>query len=141
LILYGESDEVARWVAARIPHMQGGDFGPCVGVGVVRGNRLAAGVVWHDYQPALGTMQASVSADDPRWAYPATLREIFRYPFGQLGLRKIWAILPHTNDRALRFVLGVGFVREAVLSEQIGPRLHAVIAGMKRGAWSRRYGG
>lgn len=141
MILYGEDSAVARWVAERIPHMAGGDFGPCVAVGIVRGNSMAAGVVWHDYQPALGTMQASVAADDPRWAYPATLRELFAYPFRQLGLRKVWAITPHTNERAIRFVVGIGFSREAVLSEQIAPKVHAVITGMKRGAWARRYGG
>lgn len=140
-LIYGHDAAVAEWVAARIPHVGVAGFGPCVAVGVVRNGALAAGVVWHDWQPAAGTIQASVAADTPRWATQRTLREVFAYPFRQLGARKVWASVPHTNTRAIRFNYGVGFRREAVLSEHVAPKVHAVIFAMKRGAWVRRYGG
>lgn len=141
MLIYGHDAAVAEWVAARIPHVGAAGFGPCVAVGIARGDAMAAGVVWHDWQPESGTIQMSGAAETPRWASRGILREIGRYPFGQLGARKVWATTPHTNERAIRFMLGIGFRREGVLSEQYAPKVHAVIFGMKRGAWLRRFGG
>jgi len=132
-LLFGQDDAVAGWVAARIPHVGDLGFGACKAIGVVGASGvLAAGLVYHDYQPRARTIQLSMAADSPRWATKQVIRLLLFYPFEELGLNKVWTATPHTNTRALKFNKGVGFVQEGVLRHQFGPGEHAVICGMLR---------
>lgn len=136
------TEELAAWAAARIEHVGADGFGPCWAVGVARGKALAAVVVFHDWQPALGTVQLSCAAVTPRWASRAVVRAILGAAFGgALGAsaRKVWTATPAGNERAVKFNLGVGFKREAVLREHFGPKVHAVICGMMARDFRRKY--
>lgn len=137
------TDELAAWAARRIPHVGEGGFGPCWAVGVARGGELAAVVVLHDFQPGCGTVQLSCAADTPRWASKQVVGAILGAAFsGKLGapVRRVWTATPSTNERAIRFNRGIGFVREAVLREHFATKVHAVVCGMMRREWERRYG-
>lgn len=136
------SPPLAAWAVERIPHVS--DFGPCWAVGVVRREALAAVTVFHDYQPDSGTVQVSVAADSPLWASRPIVSAILGAAFsGRLGrpVRKVWSAVPSTNARALRFNVGIGFKREAVLREHFAPRVHAVISSMMQREYARKYGG
>lgn len=127
-VLYGDDVNVAKWVAARIPHVT--EFGVCSALGVVNDkNQPVAGIVFHDYQPTCGTIQISMAADTPKWATRAIIKELLSYPFKQLKVRKVWTATPLKNSRAIRFNKGIGFKQEAVLSHQFGND-HAVICRM-----------
>lgn len=137
------TDELAAWAAERIPHVGKGGFGPCWAVGLAARGRLGAVVVFHDYQPEAGTVQLSCAAESWRGASRSLLGDILSVAFeGRLGhpVRKVWTVTPHTNEAALVFNLRTGFKREAVLREQFGPRVHAVVCGMMDREWRRRYG-
>lgn len=142
------TEELAAWAAARIPHVGAEGFGPCWAVGVARriagGKRdLAAVVVLHDWQPGLGTVQLSAAAVTPLWATRDVIGRILGVAFrGKLGapVRKVWTATPHTNERAIKFNVGVGFVREGVLRQHYAPKVHAVICGMLEPEWRKRYG-
>lgn len=111
----------------RIKDMPQAGFGPCTAIGVINGrNEPLAGVVYHDYQPEFSTMQVSMAAISPRWAMRGIIRELLSYPFDQVQVNKLWAALPHTNERAIRFIRGLGFTQEAVLGRHFG-KTHAVI--------------
>jgi RimJ/RimL family protein N-acetyltransferase len=128
-------------VNARIPALQGASFGPCSAIGVagVSGAPLA-GVVFHDYQPAFATIQLSFAADSPRWATRGMVKQLLSYPFEQLAVRKVWAAVPHTHDRALKLIKGLGFVQEAVLKHHFGNRTHAVMWRLLKEDYRLRYG-
>jgi RimJ/RimL family protein N-acetyltransferase len=135
---------LAEWAAARIPHVGADGFGPCWAVGVVRRDALAAAVVFHDFQPATGTVQLSCAADSPRWASREVIAAILGVAFsGRLGaaVRKVWTCTPSGNERAIRFNEGIGFKREAVLRQHFAPGVHAVICSMLDREWRRKYGG
>lgn len=137
------TSELADWAARRIPHVGADGFGPCWAVGVARRRALAAVVVLHDFQPGLGTVQLSAAAETPRWATRHVVGAILGAAFlGRLGapVRRVWTATPHTNERALRFNLGIGFVKEATLREHYAPKVHAVICGMLEREWRKRYG-
>jgi hypothetical protein len=53
------SAELSQWGAARIPHVGAAGFGPNWTIGVALHGKLAAVVVWHDFQPQHGTIQLS----------------------------------------------------------------------------------
>lgn len=141
MLVFAETPEntaaVVRWMTARIPHMHGETFGPCVAGGVVLDGSVVAGVAFHDWQAAYGTMQCSMAADTPRWAAPGVLKAMFHYAFVTAGANKLFTTIPHTNVRALRFNAGIGMRREAVLRHQFGPKQHAVIFSMMRAEWRR----
>jgi RimJ/RimL family protein N-acetyltransferase len=132
-----ETQAVQEWVVSRIPHMHGGTFGQCVAAGVVRDGAMAAGVIFHDWQPEYRTLQLSMAADSPRWAAADVLRGLFRYAFATAGANKLWTATPHTNTRALRFNHGIGMKQEATLRHHFGPKSHAVICSKMRAEWER----
>jgi RimJ/RimL family protein N-acetyltransferase len=132
-----ETSAMSAWVAERIPHMNGGGFGPCVAGGVLRDGALVAGVVFHDYHPQYETMQVSIAADRPNWATRPVLRAMFQYPFGQLGVNLLWAAMPHDLPDVHAFNGRLGFKKEATLRHRYGRKRHAVIASMTRGEWKR----
>lgn len=137
------TEHLAAWAAERIPHVAGGGFGPCWAAGVVRGDALAAVVVYHDWQPDAGTVQVSVAAATPRWATRPVIAALLGAAFsGTLGapVRKVWSAMPSSNERAIRFNLGIGFTREAVLREHFAPKVHAVVSSMMEREWRRKYG-
>lgn len=140
-LLFGHDTEVARWVSAHIPHMQGADFGPASAIGIVDENQSPmAGIVFHDYQPLYGTIQLSAAAESPRWATKKVIGAILGYPFLQLKVHKVWTATQHENLRAIKFNKGVGFTQEATLKDHFGAGRHAVICRMLFKDFERRYG-
>jgi len=134
------SGAVARWVAARLPHVGAAGFGPNAAIAVVsQDETIMAGVVFHDWQELAGTMQLSCAADTPRWATRRIVSALLAYPFVQLAVNKCWTATDHANARALRFIKGIGFKQEAILRHQFGGKHHAVICSMMRGEFHRRY--
>ncbi len=140
VLLTGHDDDVARWVAQRIPHVN--EFGECValGVGDEERGKLYAGVVFHDYQPAYRNIQLSMAADSPLWASRSVIRSILDYPFRQLGVWMVWTMTPLGNERALRVNEHVGFKRKPIVPHVFGPKKHAVICQMLAPDFARLYG-
>lgn len=139
-LLLGHDQIVSHWVAQHIPHMRG-DFGPSSAIGIVdENNQPMAGVVFHDYQEAYGTIQLSAAAESPRWATKKLIGAILRYPFRQLRVHKVWTATEHENHRAIKFNKGVGFTQEATLKDHFGTGKHAVICRMLKRDFERRYG-
>lgn len=135
-LVWDAPEQVTCWMAARIPHMHGGGFGPAAVAGVMRGNVLAAGVAFHDWQPGCGTLQVSI-AGEGRWASRRVLRELFAYAFQAAGANKLWAAMAHDAPGPLDFNRRLGFRRDGVLRHHFGPGKHAVIASMMREEWRR----
>lgn len=139
-LVYGHDDAVARWVADQIPHVGERGFGLCRAIGVMRDDKLAAGVVFHDWQPEAGTLQVSCAAASPRWASRPVLRVLLSYGFDTAKAQKLWVAIPHDNERAIRFNKGIGMKQEAVLRRHFGPKRHAVILSMLHHEYQDRYG-
>lgn len=139
-LLFGQDAAVADWVRRHIPHMAT-DFGPSSAIGVTtEDGQPLAGVVFHDYQPAYGTIQLSAAAISPRWATKRIVGRMLRYPFMELKVNKVWTATEQKNERALKFNKGVGFMPEATLRHHFGRKNHAVICGMMDFEYRERYG-
>ena len=141
MIVYGDDQRIADWVAQRIPHLGRKDFGDCVALGVASSTKIMAGVVYYDYQPAHSTIQLSIAAENFMWARRENIRELLAYPFQQIGVHKAWIATPLSSEHALKTFYRIGFKREAVLAHQFGRRKHAVIARMLKPDFDRMYGG
>jgi len=138
-LIFGQDQAIGEWVARRIPHMYGRSFENFVAIGVAIDGKPAAGVVYSDWMPEAGTMQISMAADTPRWAGKGVIAALLHYPFEQSGVNKLWTSTPQKNERAIKFNLGVGFTREAILRHQYGRKNHAVICSMLANEYRKRY--
>lgn len=115
-VTVGGADQfVAAWVAREL-NIDPAEFGPCSAMGVVLGGSLVAGIVFNEYvvMRAGSSIQASIASTSPHWASRPVLRDIFRYPFEQLGVSRLWASTAKGNKRARRFLLRLGFKLEGV---------------------------
>lgn len=139
-LLYGFDAHVSAWVAERIEHVRGGDFGPSAAIGVISGDRMIAGCVFHDFQSDFRTIQLSMAADSPMWARREIIRGLLAYPFQQLGCFKVWTATPAENTAALKVNLHIGFRREAILAHQFGPKRHGIICRFLEPDFRRLYG-
>lgn len=139
-LIVGKNAAVAKWVAKRIPFIGDRGFGACVAIGVEdsKGNALC-GVVYHDWQPQFATMAFSIAAESPRWAHREIIRQLFAYPFEEVGIEKLWTATPSGNKAALRLCKGVGMTQEATLYRHFGKE-NAVINRMMRRDYQRIYG-
>jgi len=123
-LLLGFDAQIARWVGERSKVY---DFGPCRAIGVVREGNIVAGVVYSNFRS--GNIEATLAADDPRWCSRGVLRGLFRYPFVQLGCRRITCIVAADNPRSLKLCLGLGFALEGRCRQVFGS-VDGLICGM-----------
>lgn len=128
---------LAEWAAERIEAVRGRDFGPCQAAAVIRDARIAAAVVFHDWQPGARSLQVSMAADTALWASREVLRDLFRYGFVTNGAFVLWTAIPHTSARVIRFNRGIGMRHEGVLRHRFGPKVHAAMFSMTRPEWER----
>lgn len=56
-------------------------FDNCRTAAVVHGDKMVAGVVFHNYSPEYGLIEVSAGAIDPRWATRTVLQTLFGYVF------------------------------------------------------------
>ena len=79
-LIYGADEAVARWTALHVDDCDRG-FGPCKAVGVFSGDKIVAGVVFHNWSPETQVIEVSCAAISPHWAARSILTELFDYPF------------------------------------------------------------
>jgi RimJ/RimL family protein N-acetyltransferase len=138
-LLLDQSEAVGRFVAERSP-LERVEWGPFVGIGIALDGKLAAGVVFSDWHPDSRRIELSGAVDDPRVLSPRILRALGAYAFGQLGVHRIWAKTSKDNRRALRWLEGIGFIREGTMAGFYGPERSAVILRVLEPEWRRKWG-
>lgn len=110
MLIFGESERLLPWAAERIglERFQAG----ARAIGIEDDRRNLRGVVVYDsIGPADCSMHVA-SDGSARWLTREFLFHVFAYPFIQLGLRRVTAMVPSKNTRAIRFDEKLGFVRE-----------------------------
>lgn len=132
----GQDADVARWVADRIPHMgPAGSFGACAAIGVVsEAGEPLAGVVFNNWLPDWGNIEASFASVSSRWLTKSLIRGIMHYPFGQLGCQRVTALTPRLARPARRFLDTFGFKREGLIRKGFGSD-DMVVSGLLKDEW------
>lgn len=142
LIFAQDPDHVRRlcdWATARIPHLYGGEFGPCVVGGVVRQGAISAVVVFHDYRelPGGSVIKVSVAADSRMWARPSVVAAIYHYAFAQAGCFLLEVGTPLANAETCRFLRKIGFQQDGVLPHRYGRKQHMAVFSLSADQWRR----
>lgn len=125
-VLYGEDETVGKFVMERT----GVSINGYSALGVVRDERLIAGVIWHNYRGH--DIEATIASDTPNWAFPSTLRRLFAFPFVQLGVVRVTSIVSRENKASRRFCEGLGFKLEGVCRQGMDGKTDAMIYGCLR---------
>lgn len=112
-LLLGYDREVAEWVSRELAMDNG--FGDCSAIGVVRDDKLIAGIVYHNYRPP--GIEMSIASIDPRWCTRRILFHAFNYPFNQLNVKRITVLVDSENQPVRAFDERLGFIYEGTLKE------------------------
>ena len=107
MILYGFDQAVARWAGDRLGVS---DWGPCRAIGILRGGDLVAAAVYSQYRHP--NIEISFVTSSRSWATPGAVYAIMRYPFVQLGCKRLTSTTEATNQRARAFLCRLGFREE-----------------------------
>ena len=102
------SEMVAKWVQSQFPDAP--NFAPCTAMGVVDGNKIIAGVVYHNYHNHM--IEASMASISPKWCNRRIGRALLAYPFEQLKVRRFQMTVAKRNKRMRRFLERLGFKPE-----------------------------
>ncbi len=99
-------------------------------IGVKRHGKLCAVIVYDCFGPVDCNMH--VASDGSRtWLTRRVLVEVFSYPFVQLNLRRVTALIPMKKTHAIRFNEHLGFKLEGLCPEAM-PDDDIQIRGMLR---------
>lgn len=119
-VVYGRDLEIATWVGERIA----ADFNTRFdakgnrqfhAIGVEHGNKIIAGVVYHNYYHEVRAIEISMASDTPTWAKPEIIGELLYYPFITLNCQRISTLTPAKNQKALKFNYHLGFTKEGLI--------------------------
>ncbi len=130
MLLYGHPG-IAVWAGRQLGIH---DWGPCQSIGVMARGKLVAAAVFHQYRHP--NIEISFVTVDKRWATPQTVRGILRYPFIQLGCKRLTAITSDKNHPTREFLCRLGFVQEGYHPDAFESS-DAVTYGLLRAAAAR----
>jgi RimJ/RimL family protein N-acetyltransferase len=137
MILAGQKQLVAAWVASRIKDMRVPPEKDYEAIGVTaQGGELIGGVIYTEYREiAPGQHDIRMHcAGEPGWLTRQTLRVFFSYPFIQLQAVRITGVVAKGNKKGRALNLRLGFREEGCLRHGAGEGRDVIIYGMVRAA-------
>lgn len=106
-----ETDRLAKLVADRIWPGRGYDFGPCRAIAVVRGDQLAAGLVYHNYDDEAGVIEISGAAWIKGWLTKPVLHAMYAFAFDDCGCQAVVQRVSDDDTAQHRMLTAYGFNR------------------------------
>lgn len=125
-VLYGADETVIQFVCERLQELKGLD--KASSLGVVRNNKLIAGIVYTDFTGH--NIHMSIASDDAGWLTRNVLKHAFGYPFNQLGVERITCTIARKNKRSRKLCKGVGFVEEGKVRRGYDGKQDMMIYGL-----------
>lgn len=110
-LILNDKRRVGEWARSRIRVESWGDWYEAIGL--EHDGTLVAAVVYTWHSDADVHMHIAVDCGG-RYLTREALRAAFRYPFRQLGCRRVTGLIAAKNDASRRIAEKLGFVREGV---------------------------
>lgn len=112
-----DRERVGAWAAERIPYVTTwGDWYQAIGL--ERDGELIAATVYNFYSGSSIAMSFA-AVPGRRWLTRAYLATIFRYPFVQLGVRRVTGFIASRNTNSIRFAEHLGAKREGLMRDAL----------------------
>ena len=125
-ILLNRDDYVSAWLQSKIP---GISFHDCKAIGIIKNQKLIAGVVYHNLRD--GQIEASIAVTDKNWANKTILYALFAYPFKQCNCHRILVTVRDNNNKSIKLAKILCFKHEGKLRQMFPPH-DAVLLGLLR---------
>jgi hypothetical protein len=119
---------IGEWVCEGIG-MEYADGNP--GIALETDGELKIGVMYESYTGEGGSIMLFGRCDDPKYATRTFYHHIFSYPFDQLGVKVVYAVVNENNLRARRLDEHLGFIKEHVMKDYF-PDGDAILYAMRR---------
>jgi L-amino acid N-acyltransferase YncA len=134
MILANERELVAAYVASRIKHQEPFVVGYEALGAIDSQGRLIGGFVYSELRETPGGGSIAICAAGERdWLSRGNLKVFLgSYPFGQLGVHRIQAMVAKSNIRARHVIERLGFKNEGKVREALGPGRDAILYGLLR---------
>lgn len=127
-LLTNKDELVADWVAKRIPHYV---FSPSgyTAIGLMNeAGMILAGVIYENYTRR--DVHVHIAANGKNWMSKRWLGEVFRYPFEQLRVERLTALIPESNRGSERFTKHLGFKKEGQVRNMLAGDEDLLVYGM-----------
>lgn len=139
MIVYPETKEhnlfMQKWIEKRLPDQV--ELGDASCLGVVLDSKLVCVVAYNNYRKT--DIELNIAADNPRFLSRSNVAGLLAYPFIQLKVRRVSALVNKTNVRCRKMAKGMGFVEEGKL-RHAGPNKEAMfLYGMTADDYFARY--
>lgn len=127
--------DLLAWCAAHLSPGASFQVGS-VAMGVARDNELLAVAAFDNFRRSPAgkplSIECSIAAVSPRWMTKGTIRAILQYPFCQLGVQRLTALVQEKNERSVKMLNGLGFVREGYVRASVEDGSGIYVTGMLR---------
>ena len=100
-------------------------------LGATRGNEIVGAIYYTNFRRSSIEMGW---AGEKGWVTRAHLREIFGYPFNQLGCLRVWGLIHRHNKESRTLAEKLGCRVVGVADDEYGEGQDAIIYSMKRSA-------
>ncbi len=124
-LLFGYDKVLGEWVAKRVEMKLDNMY---TTIGVMQGGNIAAVCLYRNYRDH--DIEMVFAADTPRWATKGNIAAFFRYPFVQLGCKRVTALVSRHNKRSRRMVEGLGFKHEGTMRKAFDGKVDLVCYGL-----------
>lgn len=111
------------------------EIGPAQFMGWARPEGIVASIAFNNYHPQEGVIELHGYASTRDWCNKDRLRELFQYPFDQLGVRLCVARISEHNHTARRVWRALG-ASEFIIPELRGPGEAEAIYTLHRDQWA-----
>lgn len=105
-----EKNGIARWMQERLKEPIPDKFET---IAVIHDDKLAAAMLYYDYFG--NSINLSLVSDSPRCASKTVFKVMLGYPFKQLGVNRVTAMIRKKNRRSRKLAEGLGFRLEGVM--------------------------
>jgi hypothetical protein len=106
-----DTETLSHLVADRIWPTKGRNFGECRGIAVMDGETLAAGLIYHNYDPDSQVIEISGAAWVKGWLTRDVLRAMYGYPFIDCGCQAVVQRVSDDDEAQHRMLASYGSVR------------------------------
>lgn len=110
-LIYGQEERLLPWAARVIGVDKFRRDAYCIGL--EKNGELVAVVVFDDFTK-VGCHMSVASDGSSHWLNRGYLAALFAYPFVQLKMRRVTAMIGAKNEASRRFVEHIGFKKEGV---------------------------
>jgi hypothetical protein len=129
-LVFGKDHDIIEWVFNRIPNvdMESINYHEYSAIGLEDDGEYIAGCLYSNHTGH--DIHMHFASDSSKCATKRNFGNWFRYPFVQLGCKRVTAIVEKGNKKSRKFIEGAGFQLEGVARRGWDGQKHACIYGM-----------